>query len=101
MAPAQEGSSENLKIIEYIQDLGSCWRCATRFTRERKPEAYQRKLVVIISIVNCYHDRCVIHIMTVPRGETRTRTGRKIAKSQSLHYLPGISSGPLHKRCLC
>lgn len=38
----------NLEIIEYIQDLGSCWRCAIRFTREREPEAYQRKIVVII-----------------------------------------------------
>ncbi|XP_046459555.1 tRNA pseudouridine synthase Pus10-like isoform X2 [Daphnia pulex] len=45
MAPAIEIHSEklNLKITEYIQELGSCWRCAIRFTRERKPEAYQQK----------------------------------------------------------
>ena len=53
MAPAIEIHSEklNLKIIEYIQDLGSCWRCAIRFTRERKPEAYRRKIVVIILVL--------------------------------------------------
>ncbi|KZS19858.1 putative tRNA pseudouridine synthase Pus10 [Daphnia magna] len=47
MAPADGGPSENLnlEIIDFIQNLGSCWRCAIRFTRERKPEAYQRKLV--------------------------------------------------------
>lgn len=63
MAPADGGPSENLnlEIIDFIQNLGSCWRCAIRFTRERKPEAYQRKLVVINLLLNSFRDCCVIY----------------------------------------
>jgi hypothetical protein len=50
----------NLEIIEYIQDLGSCWRCAMRFTREREPEAYQRKIVVII---NFFTDKIMVSLI--------------------------------------
>lgn len=65
MAPAIEIHSEklNLKIIEYIQELGSCWRCAIRFTRERKPEAYQQKNLVIISVQTDQIELCCFLIL--------------------------------------
>ena len=47
-APATSVDSLNPQIVEFLKELGSCWRCAVRFTRERKSEAYQQKIVVII-----------------------------------------------------
>lgn len=104
MAPANSIETFNPQIIEYLQELGSCWRCAIRFTRERKSDVYRRKIVVTyIPYSFILTSNLVKQLQTC--GECQAGTRRENFKNQPLCYLPRISSrsfhqGRVHQQCI-